>query len=36
MSITAGSDEIRLHAIPYVPGSAGFALMSGDIKAYMA
>lgn len=36
MSIVAGSVLMRLQAIPYVPASAGFGLMSGEIRAYIA
>ena len=33
MSITAGSVGMRLHAIPYVPGSFALGLMFGEIRA---
>lgn len=36
MLISAGKELMRLHAIPKVPGSALLALISGEIRAYIA
>jgi hypothetical protein len=33
MSIAAGRDGILSQAIPYVPGSLGFGLISGEMRA---
>jgi len=33
ISIVAGREEIRLQAMPYVPGSSEFGLISGEMSA---